>query len=330
MKLSHLSSSTPVLSVVIPIFNEKAVLPRLYERLHKVLESLHCQYEVVFVDDGSSDGSDKYLIDLASIHPSVRLIKLSRNFGKEAATTAGLDHTTGQAVIIMDADLQDPPELIPTMLDTWKQGIDVVLMQRRSRKGESVTKRFCAYLFYRLLRRLSDVFIPNDVGDFRLMSRRAINALSRLRERNRYMKGLFAWVGLPTKVILFDREPRAAGQSKWHFFGLLRLAMEGITSFSISPLRCVSLLGIFTVLTSVIYAVFIVTKMLILGLAPPEHALLITMISFLAGIQLLSIGLVGEYVGRIYLESKQRPIYLVEDSYDSPSEVIPLVRGEKR
>ena len=246
------------MSIVIPVFNEKSVLPRLYERLHKVLHSLDCRCEVVFVDDGSSDGSTTYLAGLAYTYPWIRLVKLSRNFGKEAATTAGLDHAIGRAVIIMDGDLQDPPELIPVMVEAWRDGADVILMRRRSRNGEGVLKRFCAYMFYRLLCRLSDVTIPEDVGDFRLMSRRAIDALGRLRERNRYMKGLFAWIGLPTKIISFDREPRAAGDSKWNFVGLMRLAMEGLTSFSVSPLRCVTFLGLLTALGSAMYGALIV------------------------------------------------------------------------
>nr|EKV0215126.1 glycosyltransferase family 2 protein [Pseudomonas aeruginosa]EKX5072210.1 glycosyltransferase family 2 protein [Pseudomonas aeruginosa] len=248
-----------------PVFNEKPVLPRLYERLHKALDSLDFQYEIVFVDDGSTDDSHRYLAGLAYTYPWVRLVKLSRNFGKEAATTAGLDHALGHAVIIMDADLQDPPELIPLMVEAWRSGMDIVLMRRRSRNGEGALKRFCAYMFYRLLCRLSDVTIPEDVGDFRLMSRRAIDALGRLRERNRYMKGLFAWIGLPTKIISFDREPRAAGDSKWNFVGLMRLAMEGLTSFSVSPLRCVTFLGLLTALGSVMYGALIVAKTLIIG-----------------------------------------------------------------
>lgn len=330
MNLSRLSSNGPVLSIVIPVFNEKSVLPRLYERLHKVLHSLDCRCEVVFVDDGSSDGSTTYLAGLAYTYPWIRLVKLSRNFGKEAATTAGLDHAIGRAVIIMDGDLQDPPELIPVMVEAWRDGADVILMRRRSRNGEGVLKRFCAYMFYRLLCRLSDVTIPEDVGDFRLMSRRAIDALGRLRERNRYMKGLFAWIGLPTKIISFDREPRAAGDSKWNFVGLMRLAMEGLTSFSVSPLRCVTFLGLLTALGSAMYGALIVAKTLIIGSDVSGYPSLMAVMTFIGGIQLLSIGLVGEYVGRIYLESKQRPIYLVEEVCELPREEVRLARSEER
>jgi len=330
MNLSRLSSNGPVLSIVIPVFNEKSVLPRLYERLHKVLHSLDCRCEVVFVDDGSSDGSTTYLAGLAYTYPWIRLVKLSRNFGKEAATTAGLDHAIGRAVIIMDGDLQDPPELIPVMVEAWRDGADVILMRRRSRNGEGVLKRFCAYMFYRLLCRLSDVTIPEDVGDFRLMSRRAIDALGRLRERNRYMKGLFAWIGLPTKIISFDREPRAAGDSKWNFVGLMRLAMEGLTSFSVSPLRCVTFLGLLTALGSAMYGALIVAKTLIIGSDVSGYPSLMAVMTFIGGIQLLSIGLVGEYVGRIYLESKQRPIYLVEEVCELPQDEIRLARSEER
>ena len=349
MNLSRLPSNGPVLSVVIPVFNEKPVLPRLYERLHKALDSLDFQYEIVFVDDGSTDDSHRYLAGLAYTYPWVRLVKLSRNFGKEAATTAGLDHALGHAVIIMDADLQDPPELIPLMVEAWRSGMDIVLMRRRSRNGEGALKRFCAYMFYRLLCRLSDVTIPKDVGDFRLMSRRAIDALGRLRERNRYMKGLFAWIGLPTKIISFDRdpraaediieklahididrEPRAAGDSKWNFIGLMRLAMEGLTSFSVSPLRCVTFLGLLTALGSAMYGALIVAKTLVLGSDVSGYPSLMVVMTFIGGIQLLSIGVVGEYVGRIYLESKQRPIYLVEEVCELPREEVRLARSEER
>ncbi|PZR26490.1 MAG: glycosyltransferase, partial [Ectopseudomonas oleovorans] len=292
-----------------------------YERLHKALDSLDFQYEIVFVDDGSTDDSHRYLAGLAYTYPWVRLVKLSRNFGKEAATTAGLDHALGHAVIIMDADLQDPPELIPLMVEAWRSGMDIVLMRRRSRNGEGALKRFCAYMFYRLLCRLSDVTIPEDVGDFRLMSRRAIDALGRLRERNRYMKGLFAWIGLPTKIISFDREPRAAGDSKWNFVGLMRLAMEGLTSFSVSPLRCVTFLGLLTALGS--------AMSLIIGSDVSGYPSLMAVMTFIGGIQLLSIGLVGEYVGRIYLESKQRPIYLVEEVCELPHDDAALSRREE-
>jgi glycosyltransferase involved in cell wall biosynthesis len=296
VNLSRLPSNGPVLSVVIPVFNEKPVLPRLYERLHKALDSLDFQYEIVFVDDGSTDDSHRYLAGLAYTYPWVRLVKLSRNFGKEAATTAGLDHALGHAVIIMDADLQDPPELIPLMVEAWRSGMDIVLMRRRSRNGEGALKRFCAYMFYRLLC---------------------------------YMKGLFAWIGLPTKIISFDREPRAAGDSKWNFVGLMRLAMEGLTSFSVSPLRCVTFLGLLTALGSAMYGALIVAKTLIIGSDVSGYPSLMAVMTFIGGIQLLSIGLVGEYVGRIYLESKQRPIYLVEEVCELPHDDAALSRREE-
>lgn len=330
MSPSRLSSNGPVISVVIPVFNENPVLPLLYKRLHGVLDSLDCQCEIVFVDDGSSDGSSDYLAGLAYSHPKIRLVRLSRNFGKEAATTAGLDHARGRAAIIMDADLQDPPELIPVMVEAWRSGADVVVMQRRSRAGESLAKRFCAYLFYRLLGRLSDVSIPKDVGDFRLMSRRAIDALGRMRERNRYMKGLFAWIGLPTKVIPFDREPRTAGDSKWNLSGLLRLAMEGVTSFSVSPLRCVTFIGLLTALGSAVFGAVIVAKTLVMGSVVSGYPSIMAVMTFLGGVQLLSIGLVGEYVGRIYIESKQRPIYVIEEVCELPPEELRLARSEER
>jgi len=301
------------LSVVIPMYDEQEVIAMAYERLTAVLGGLEMSYEIVLVDDGSRDGTSWAMRRLAAQDPSVTAIFLSRNFGKEAALTAGLEHASGNAVIVMDADLQDPPERIPDMIRAWREGADVVCMRRRSRAGESWFKRYSASRFYRLLNAISDVEIPPDTGDFRLLSRRAVDALRRLNERNRYMKGLFAWIGMPTTVIEYDREPRAAGISKWDYLALLNLAFQGITSFSTAPLRLAMGTGLATALFGVIYALWIVTKALVLGDPVQGFPSLVSMMTILGGAQLLSIGLLGEYIGKTYYEAKQRPVYLVRD-----------------
>lgn len=307
------------LSIVVPIYNERTVLPMLYGRLRRVLDPLEISYELVLVDDGSSDGSGDDLLELATASSVVKVVRLSRNFGKEAALTAGLDQTCGDAVIILDADLQDPPELISQMLAAFHDGSDIVGMRRRSRAGETWIKRLSAHLFYRLLNRISRVEIPEDTGDFRLMSRRAVNALQLLPERNRYMKGLFAWVGLPTHVIEYDREARAAGTSKWNVLGLFGLALEGITSFSVAPLRWATSLGLLVALLGTSFGLWIVIKTLVFGNPVGGYPSLIAVITFMGGIQLLSIGLVGEYVGKTYFETKKRPLYVIRDVVRNPA-----------
>jgi len=306
------------LSIVIPVYNELAVLPLLHDRLTRVLAPLGISYELVLVDDGSRDGSGLYLVELAARYPEIKAARLSRNFGKEAALTAGLDLSVGDAVVVLDADLQDPPELIEHMLAAFHAGSDIVSMKRRSRAGESWHKRLSAHLFYRLLNRLSHIEIPADTGDFRLMSRRAVHAMQQLPERNRYMKGLFAWVGLPTHVIEYDREERAAGNTKWNVLGLFGLAFEGITSFSIAPLRWATGLGLMAALIGFSFGLWIVMGALIHGNEVGGYPSLIAVITFLGGVQLLSIGVVGEYVGKTYFEAKQRPLYVLRDVVQSP------------
>ncbi|OXR48919.1 glycosyltransferase [Pusillimonas sp. T2] len=313
MHLRFKPAAQPLLSVVVPVYNERAVLPLLHARLTAVLSGLPLRYEIVLVDDGSRDGSDIDMADLAARVPHVRAVRLSRNFGKEAALTAGIAHAKGDAVIVLDADLQDPPELIPQMIEAWQAGADVVAMTRRTRAGETAAKKFSAHLFYRLLNRVSAVDIPEDTGDFRLMSRKAVDALAQLPERNRYMKGLFAWIGLPTTVLLYDRAPRAAGQTKWDYPGLLRLAFEGITSFSVAPLRIAMVLGLLTALIGVLFGGWIIAKTLVLGEVVQGYPSLIAVMTLLGGVQLVSVGLLGEYVGKTYFEAKQRPLYLVRD-----------------
>ena len=302
-----------MLSIVVPVYNERAVLPMLGERLRAVIDTLDIDHEFILVDDGSRDGSGDYLAVLAQEDRHVKAVRLSRNFGKEAALTAGLEHASGDAIVIIDADLQDPPELIPQMLAAWRAGADVVCMRRRSRAGEGLLKRASAHCFYRLLNRISDVDIPPDTGDFRLLSRRAVDALNRLGERQRYMKGLFAWIGMPTTVIEYDRAPRAAGTTKWDYLSLFGLAFEGITSFSVAPLRLTMGAGVLTALAGMLFGLWIVAKTLVLGEPVQGYPSLIAMMTVLGGIQLISIGLLGEYVGKAYFEAKQRPVYLVRD-----------------
>ncbi|MGE8680873.1 MAG: glycosyltransferase family 2 protein [Achromobacter marplatensis] len=303
----------PSLSVVIPFLNEREVLPLCLARVRRVLDGLGLPYQIVFVDDGSRDGSADYLLGMLATEPSLKLVRLSRNFGKEAAMTAGIVRAEGDAVILLDADLQDPPELIPEMVRAWQEGADVVCMRRRSRAGESWLKRASAYAFYRLLNRLSRAAIPADTGDFRLMSRRAVRALLKLPERCRYMKGLYAWVGMPTRVIDYDRAPRAAGTTKWNYFALFRLAMEGITSFSTAPLRWATGAGAIAAILGGLLGVAVIFKTLMYGDDVAGYPSLMATITFMSGVQLLTIGLLGEYVGKTYLEAKQRPVYLVRD-----------------
>ena len=309
----HERQARPTLSIVVPFYNEREVLPECVARLEQVVGALELVVELLFVDDGSDDGSAELLAATPPRPADLRLLRLSRNFGKEAAMSAGLAHARGDAVIVLDADLQDPPELIPDMLAQWRAGADVVQMQRRSRAGESWLKRSSAHAFYRLLARLSPAPVPLDTGDFRLMSRRAVDALLRLPERNRYMKGLYAWIGLPTAVLQYDRAARHAGRSKWRYTALAGLAMEGITSFSTAPLRLATLAGALTALAGGLYGLWIVTKALLFGDPAAGFPSLVALLALLGGMQLLGIGIVGEYVGKTYLEAKQRPLYLIQD-----------------
>ncbi|HRL22028.1 MAG TPA: glycosyltransferase family 2 protein [Alcaligenes sp.] len=316
----RLETRAPTLSLLVPVYNEVEVLPHCYARLRSVLDELDLRYELVFVDDGSVDGSSDALAALACTQANIKVVRLSRNFGKEAALTAGLQHCAGAAVITLDADLQDPPELIPDMVRAWRAGADIVRMRRRSRAGDPWHKRLSAHLYYRLLNWLSDVHIPEDTGDFRLMSARAVQALLQLPERSRYMKGLFAWIGLPTTELLYERHARAAGKTKWNYRGLLGLAIEGITSFSIKPLRWASGLGLLVAGTGLTYGLFIAAKTLLYGEAVHGYPSLVAIIAFLGGMQLITMGLLGEYVGKTYMETKQRPIYLIRDVLQSSTQ----------
>lgn len=310
------------ISIVIPFLNEQDVLPICHAKLKEILGKLALPYEIVFVDDGSTDKSVLLLTALIQLDPGVRVVRLSRNFGKEAAMSAGLAHARGEAVIMLDADLQDPPELIPEMVKAWQEGFDVVSMRRRKREGEGFAKRLSAYAFYRIMSRLSRSRIPADTGDFRLMSRRAVEALLQMPERCRYMKGLYAWIGFPTKVIDYDRAPRAAGKTKWNYFALFGLALEGITSFSTAPLRWATGVGAVVALTGGTFGLWIILKTIVFGHDVPGYPSLTAMITLLSGIQLLTIGLLGEYVGKGYMETtKQRPIFIVRDVLEKATQM---------
>lgn len=299
------------LSVVVPVFNEEDVLPEFHRRLSAVLDKLPAQSEIIYVNDGSVDSSLNEMRRLKSEDGNVAIVDLSRNFGKEIAMTAGFDHARGDAVVVIDADLQDPPELIPEMIQHWQGGFDVVYAQRISRAGESVFKRTTAHLFYRIMQKLSRVQIPRDTGDFRLLSRRAVDALAGLREQHRFMKGLFSWIGYPQKAVQYERDARFDGETKWNYIKLWNFAIEGITSFSTVPLKAATYLGTFTAFGAFLFGVFIVLKTLFYGNPVPGYPSLLVVVLFLGGIQLMALGVIGEYLGRMFDETKGRPLYLI-------------------
>ncbi len=306
----HKSAVCPVLSVVIPVYNEEENLPLLYRRLTRVLLACEPQYEIIFVDDGSRDGGPALLEQWAGQDPRLRLVELARNFGHQTAISAGLAHTSGQAVIVMDADLQDPPEVLPAFIDKWRQGYEVVYAIRRGRK-ESWPKRKAYDLFYRLLRKIVAIEIPLDAGDFCIMDRKVVDLLVAMPERNRFVRGIRSWVGLKQTGLAYERQGRHAGHSKYSLGKLLALALDGMISFSFLPLRFITLLGFGVSALSIVLALFYAVKKLTVGLSPPGFATLIVAILFLAGMQLITIGVIGEYVGRIFEEVKQRPLYIV-------------------
>ena len=301
------------LSVVVPVFNEQEALPAFHRRLVAALATVEGGSEVVYVDDGSTDATPRVLRELQVIEPAVAIARFSRNFGKEAALSAGLRLANGAAVIVIDADLQDPPELIPQMLQAWRDGADVVNMRRRSRKGETWLKKLTAHGFYRVMNRLSEVPIPQDVGDFRLLSRRVVDALNLLPERNRFMKGLFAWVGFRQTTIEYDRQPRVAGTTKWRYGKLWFFALEGITSFSVAPLKLASYAGFASALGAFLYALSFLIQTLLVGEPVRGFPTLIVTILLLGGLQLMATGILGEYLGRLFIETKRRPLYLLDD-----------------
>jgi glycosyltransferase involved in cell wall biosynthesis len=301
----------PTFSVVIPALNEAEGIVGFHQRLVDAMGPLGT-WEAIYIDDGSDDTTRETVEFLRLDDSRIALISLSRNFGKEIATTAGLDHARGEAVIVIDADLQDPPEVIPELVAAWRSGFDMVCARRRTRQGETVLKKLTAHVFYRLMRNTGRVKLPRDTGDFRLMSRRVVEAVCKLREQHRFMKGLFAWVGFPTTTVLYDRAPREAGHTKWNYWKLWNLALEGITSFTVMPLKIATYLGLIVALLSVGYGAQVVVKTLLFGNSVAGYPSLMTVMLFLGGIQLMTLGVIGEYLGRIFNETKQRPLYLVE------------------
>jgi polyisoprenyl-phosphate glycosyltransferase len=309
------AADAPEISIVVPVHNEAAVLDLLFERLLPVLNHLGTSYEVITVDDGSTDASLERLLKLRAQHSALRIISLSRNFGKDVALSAGLEHACGNAVIPLDSDLQDPPELIGPMVAKWREGFDVVYATRVRRDGESFLKRASAKFFYRIFDRISDFPIPADTGDFRLLDRRVVDVIIRLPERTRFMKGLFAWVGFRQTAVTFDRAERSGGASKWGYWRLWNFALDGVTSFSTMPLKVWSYLGVIISLLAFLYALFLAGLKIIRGIDVPGYASIMVAVLFFGGVQLISLGIIGEYLARTYNEAKGRPLYLVRDRW---------------
>lgn len=301
-------------SLLIPAYNEEDSLGLLYNELNKVIDTIPgYEFEILFVNDGSNDNSLDILRNLQKRDSRINYISFSRNFGKETAMAAGFDYVSGDAVVIMDADLQDPPQLIKEMIMYWEEGYDDVYAKRRSREGETWFKKFTSSAFYRLLQRMTKIPIQEDTGDFRLLDRRAIESLKKLREKQRYTKGMFSWIGFNKKEILFDRKPRAAGETKWNYLKLFNLALEGVTSFTTFPLRISTILGILVSIFSIVYMFVILIKSMIWKDPVKGYPSMMVTILFLGGVQLISLGIIGEYVGRIFNETKYRPLYIIDE-----------------
>lgn len=318
--------TAPALSLIVPVLNEEAAIAPFLDRSTEALETALAEIgpdataEWVFVNDGSTDSTEAVIAGRAHRDPRIRLLSLSRNFGKEAALAAGLDHASGQAVIPIDVDLQDPPELIPDMVRAWLDGAQVVNAHRRDRSSDSAVKRITARWFYRLYNRLADQPIPENVGDFRLMDREAVAVIRRLGEQSRFNKGLFSWVGFKVATVDYERAPRSAGQSKWPSWRLWQLALDGIVASSTLPLRIWSLLGAITAIAAFAYAGYLVVRTLIFGVDTPGYASIMVAVLFLGGLNMLSLGILGEYVGRIATEVRGRPLYVVASKIGFESE----------
>jgi polyisoprenyl-phosphate glycosyltransferase len=306
----------PRLCVIVPAYNESTGIEEFHRRLSAVMNSLDT-WQVIYVNDGSTDDTLAILKRIRERDAHVAVVNLSRNFGKEIAMTAGLDHATGEAVIVIDADLQDPPEVIPDLVAAWRDGYDVVYAQRRAREGETWLKKTTATLFYRLMQNAGNVRMPLNTGDFRLMSWRVVVALRTLREGHRFMKGLFAWVGFPNKAVLYDRAPRHAGLTKWNYWKLWNFALEGITSFTVMPLKVASYLGLAVSIFAALFILQLVVRTILFGNSVAGYPSLMAVVLFLGGVQLLTLGIIGEYLGRVFNETKQRPLYLVESLLSS-------------
>lgn len=308
------------ITIIVPSYNEEEALPYLYERLNAIMNDLNqYEFEVLFVNDGSKDKTLELIKEMRKIDSRISYVNFSRNFGKETAMIAGLDYATGDAVVFIDADLQDPPEVIPELIKWWKEGYDDVYARRNSRKGETFLKKFTSKLYYKVLQSLTRVEIQKDTGDFRLLDRRCVNALKKMRETQRCSKSMFSWIGYKKKEVMYDRDPRIAGTTKWNYKKLIDLAIDGITAFTTSPLRVSTFLSIPTFLTFVIYLMYIITKYVTENIQVAGYQILILLNLFFFGVIILLIGIIGEYLGRIFNETKNRPLYFV-DEYNGEKE----------
>lgn len=301
------------LSIVAPMYNEEHNVDYFFNRILPLLNSWNLSYEIICINDGSTDGTSQKVREFQKNHPGIKLIEFSRNFGKENAMTAGLQYSRGKAVVPIDSDLQDPPELIESLLAKWREGYDVVYAVRKKRHGETFLKRLTASLFYKIINWFSETPIPQNTGDFRLMDQRVVKVINQIPERTRFMKGLFAWVGFKQIGITYDRDPRHKGKTKWNFWKLWNFALDGITLFSTSGLKLWSYVGLFFSMSSFCYAVFLIIRTLIHGKDVPGYASIMVVILFLGGLQLISLGVLGEYLGRVYAEVKRRPLYIISD-----------------
>ena len=302
------------ITIIIPAYNEEEALPFLFERLQKITtENPNYEYELLFINDGSKDKTIEIIKEQRKKDPRISYVDLSRNFGKETAMIAGLDYATGDAVIFIDADLQDPPELIPELIKYWEEGYDDVYARRKSRQGETFIKKFTSKMYYKILQKMSKVEIQIDTGDFRLLDRRCVNALKKLRESQRCSKSMFSWIGYNKKEVLYDRDPRVAGKTKWNYKRLVDLAIDGITSFTTSPLRLSTFIAIPTFVVLVVYFIYVIAKCFVVNMPIQAYQAIILLILFFSGIQILLFGIMGEYLGRIFNETKNRPLYLVNE-----------------
>jgi glycosyltransferase involved in cell wall biosynthesis len=308
------NASAPLLSIIIPMYHEAAGMDLLFQRLLPILETITPDWEILCINDGSRDATLERLRDWHRQEPRIRYLSLSRNFGKEAALTAGLEHARGQAVIPLDADLQDPPELIPEMVAQWRLGFKVVLATRRDRGSDSWSKRASALLYYRLIGKLTAIDIPSNTGDFRLMDAQVVQVMRLLPERTRFMKGLFAWTGFRTTTLYFDREARAEGEAKQTVRKLWGLAKDGVFSFTTLPLQLTTYLGVLISVVAFSYAAWMILRVIFFGVDVPGYASLMAAVLCMGGIQLICLGIIGEYIGRIYHEAKNRPLYVIEES----------------
>ncbi len=305
-----------IYSIVVPVYNEEEVLPVFYKRLRGSMDSLNDEYEIVFINDGSNDSSLKIIRGFQEKDRRIKILDFSRNFGHQAAITAGMDYAQGRAVVIIDADLQDPPEVIPSFIKKWKEGYDVVYGIRKERKGESFFKKFSAAMFYRILRKLTDMNVPVDAGDFRLLNREVVEVLKRIRERNRYIRGLISWAGFKQIGVFYAREERFAGKTKYSLKKMLKLAIDGIISFSSFPLRIATYLGTGVAIASFIYTIYAIFIHFFTEQTVAGWTSLIVAILFIGGLQLICLGLLGEYIGRINDEAKKRPLYIIKKVYE--------------